>query len=304
MIIENVAIVGLGALGIMYAKHFSEVIGKENVRVIVNAERKERYEKTGIYSNGERCDFNYVDEAENTHPADLVLFCVKGTTLESAIETAQNQIGPFTIIMSALNGISSEEQLADVFGRSNIVHAVAQGMDAVRDANELRYTKMGELRIGIDVLEKQARLDSVCSFFRQTGFPYTVESDIKHRIWKKFMMNVGINQVIMLIEGTYGDVQKEGPSRELMIAAMREVIMIANAEGVRLTEEDMQDNLDLLNVLSPDNMPSMRQDGLAKRYSEVALFSGTVLEKAEKNQLNVPTNQYLFDKITGIEATY
>ena len=74
MIIENVAIVGLGALGIMYAKHFTEAIGKENVRVIVNAERKDRYEKTGIYSNGEKCDFNYVDEAEKTQPADLVLF--------------------------------------------------------------------------------------------------------------------------------------------------------------------------------------------------------------------------------------
>lgn len=304
MIIGNVAIVGLGALGIMYAKHFTEAIGKDHVRVIVNAERKERYQQTGIYSNGEKCDFNYVDETEHMEPADLVLFCVKGTTLKSAIETARQQIGPHTIIMSALNGISSEEHLANAFGKLNIVHTVSQGMDAVRDGNELRYTKMGELRIGIDALEKQSRLDSVVNFFNRTGFPYTIEADIKHRIWKKFMMNVGINQVVMLIEGTYGDVQKEGPSRDLMIDAMKEVILISKPEGINLTEQDMQDNLDLLAVLSPDNMPSMRQDGLAKRYSEIDLFSGTVIEKAKQYNIKVPTNQFLFDKITEIEATY
>jgi len=51
-------------------------------------------------------------------------------------------------------------------------------------------------------------------------------------------------------------------------------------------------------------MPSMRQDGLAKRLSEVELFAGTILKKAKKYGLPAPTNQYLYDQIKAIEAMY
>lgn len=304
MKIKNIAIVGLGALGIMYANHFSKKIGKENVRIVVNETRKKKYEEEGIFANGQKCSFYYVEENEKTEPADLILFCVKGTSLQSGLETARNQIGPKTIIISVLNGISSEEVLADAFGNENIIHCVSQGMDAVRVDNQLNYTRMGELRIGIDQLSKQEKLEAVSTFFDQTEFPYTIEQDIQHRIWKKFMMNVGINQVLMVTEGSYGDVQKEGSSRELMIQAMQEVMPIAQAEGINLIEQDLQDNLELLATLSPENMPSMRQDGIAKRYSEVELFAGTVLAKAKIHKTEAPTNQFLYQKIKEIEAAY
>lgn len=302
--IENVAIVGLGALGILYAQHFTDKLGKEKVRVIVNEERKKRYEEQGIYSNGERCDFQYVLESEKGKPADLVLVTVKGTSLEQGIETARNQVGSQTVIVSALNGISSEEILGEAFGAEKIIPCVSQGMDAVREDNQLRYTKMGELRIGIDHSDKQGRLQAVCDFFTDTQFPYTVEKDIRHRLWTKFMMNVGVNQTVMVTQGTYGTVQQEGEARDLMIAAMREVLPIAAAEGIDLTEADLQENLELLNTLSANNMPSMRQDGLAKRPSEVELFSGTVLRKARQHGLPAPTNEYLYKRVSEMEAAY
>ena len=48
----------------------------------------------------------------------------------------------------------------------------------------------------------------------------------------------------------------------------------------------------------------MRQDGLAHRRSEVALFAGTVLNKAEKLGLDVPVNRELFRRITEMEKAY
>lgn len=302
--IQNIAIVGLGALGIMYAEHFTNKVGKENVRIIVNKERKDRYEELGIYANGKKCDFNYVDETHLQEPADLVIFSVKKSGLESSLQTAKNQIGDQTILMSVLNGISSEETISEKYGNDRIIHCVAQSMDAVREGNALRYQNMGELRIGIDSPEKQALLDATAAFFDKTAFPYTLEADIIHRLWNKFMLNVGVNQVVMVMEGTYGTVKKAGEARDLMIAAMREVILIANAEGVALTEADLVANVLMIDPLSSDNMPSMRQDGLAKRYSEVDLFSGTVLKKGEIHQIETPMNQYLYNKVKEIEATY
>lgn len=136
------------------------------------------------------------------------------------------------------------------------------------------------------------------------AFPYTVEEDILHRLWSKWMLNVGVNQVVMVREGTYGTVQKPGEARDLMIAAMREVIKIAEQEQIPVTETDLNEYLDLIDTLSPDGMPSMRQDGLAGRYSEVELFAGTVLEKAAKLGIDVPVNRYLYETVREMEKAY
>lgn len=305
MKINTVAIVGLGALGILYGHHFRKAIGKERVRIVVNKERMARYQAQGISFNGEPCDFLYVDETDaGLAPADLVILAVKGTQLDEAIATARNQVGPDTTLLSVLNGIASEEVIGAAFGDEKVIHCVAQGMDALRTGNDVKSVHIGELRIGIDAPEKQERLDAVVAFFEETGLPHVVEADILHRMWAKFMLNVGVNQVLMVKEGTFRDIHEEGPARELMIAAMREVLPIAQQEGVNLTEADLENDLAIIDGLTPLGMPSMRQDGLAKRLSEVELFAGTILKKAKKYGLPAPTNQYLYDQIKAIEAMY
>ncbi len=44
-------------------------------------------------------------------------------------------------------------------------------------------------------------------------------------MWGKFMLNVGVNQAVAVNECDYGGVQREGPARDTMIAAMREALM-------------------------------------------------------------------------------
>lgn len=105
MEIKNVAIVGLGALGIMYGKHLVDRLGVDAVRIVADHDRIERYKKDGILCNGEPCTFRYVAADEPMEPADLLIFAVKYTGLKSAIANAKNQIGKQTIILSVLNGI-------------------------------------------------------------------------------------------------------------------------------------------------------------------------------------------------------
>jgi 2-dehydropantoate 2-reductase len=58
-----------------------------------------------------------------------------------------------------------------------------------------------------------------------------------------------------------------------MIAAMREVLLLSEYEGVHLTQEDLDYWLRLLGGLNPEGKPSLQQDIEAKRHSEVELFS-------------------------------
>ncbi|MCK9444485.1 MAG: ketopantoate reductase family protein [Tissierellaceae bacterium] len=304
MKIEKVSIIGMGALGTLFGGFLTNKLGKKNVEFIVNKERKERFKSMGLTSNGEVCDFNLVDEEEMGRPADLLIFAVKGVDLDSAINSAKNKVSENTIIISLLNGISSEESIGKVYGMDKIVYTVAQGMDAVKIGNKFTYTNMGEICIGVtdESEDMKKKLDSVIELFDRTGLPYTIEKDINHRLWSKFMLNVGVNQVVMIYEGTYKTIQEPGEARDMMIGAMREALVLANKEGVNVGEKDLEDYVDLMDSLDPEGMPSMRQDGIAGRETEVEMFAGTVLRLGKKHDILTPINQEIYNKINAYSS--
>lgn len=305
MKIKTVAVVGLGALGIMYAKYFSDKLSKENVRVIANKNRIERYKESGIYCNGQICDFNYVLPETVQKPADLVLFCVKYNQLQQAIEDAKHQVGKDTIILSALNGISSEEVIGNVFGMDKVLYCVAQGMDADKLENKMNYTHMGMLSLGEkDNTVRSEKVARVTEFFDAIDFAYEVPQDMNHRLWGKFMLNTGVNQTVAVFETNYGGIQAEGEPRKVMIDAMREVIALSEKIGINLSEKDLTYWLNVLSTLNPLGIPSMRQDMIAERKTEVGLFSGTAIALGKQYQVPIPVNEWLYQKVQEMEKNF
>ena len=89
-----------------------------------------------------------------------------------------------------------------------------------------------------------------------------------------------------------------------MIAAMREVVLVANAEGVPLTEQDVTDWVQVIDDFAPEGAPSMRQDGMAHRKSEVELFAGTIRRLGAAHGVPTPVNDWLYQRVQEIESQY
>ena len=305
MTIKKVSIIGLGALGVLFGHHLSKKMRTEDLRIIADQDRILRYENEKIYSNGEPCNFHYVTPEEDCGPADLLIISVKYNGLENAIESIKNHVGDHTIIISLLNGITSETIIGETYGMDKVLYCVAQGMDAVKVGNELTYDHMGMLCFGSKepgVISPNAK--KVADFFEQMDVPFELDTDMYRRQWGKFMLNVGVNQTVAIYKSNYGEIQREGKAREIMIAAMREVIALSKKEGVHLTEKDLGYWLKVLGSLSPNGKPSMAQDVEAQRISEVELFAGTVIELGRKYEMPTPVNQELYDKIKSMERHY
>ncbi len=306
MRIENVSIVGMGALGVMYGDFFTAKLGKEHVEFIADKARIDHFQQEGMFCNGHACDFSMADEAESGRSADLLIFAVKATGLQAAIHTVQNKVSEHTIILSLLNGITSEEIIGKAYGMDPILHCIVQGMDTIKEDNRVTYAHFGKVYLGIhDENEvKKQNLQAVMDLFDRIGMPYGVENDILRRMWCKLMLNVGVNQTVMIYEGTYETVQQPGSARDFMKAAMQEVILVAQEENVPITQADFDEYIRLLDTLSPAGMPSMRQDGLAHRKSEVELFAGTVVALADKHGIDVPVNRKIYETILTMERSY
>lgn len=118
------------------------------------------------------------------------------------------------------------------------------------------------------------------------------------------MFNIGVNQTIAVAKGTFADIQKPGPVRDRYIAAMREVVAVAEKVGVDVTERDLEEYIRIGDGLDPEGMPSLRQDTKAHRLTEVDFFSGALIEKARAVGVPVPVNEALNREIKAIEASW
>lgn len=300
--IENAVFIGMGALGMMFGKCIRDNAGAQAVAFLMDEQRRNRHAQDRYVVNGEEVSYRVVTPSELTAPADLVVFAVKGGSLADAIALSRAAVGPDTVIISLLNGISSEERIRQAYPENRVLDCVAIGMDAMRVGSELNYTQMGWLQIGSSVPGQEDALEALGLFFDRCRVPYEVCGDIRRAMWNKFMINVGTNQTCMVHQTTYGGSLDDPAAFEDMKGAMFEVIALARAEGIDLSESDFEKSITIMRNLAYDGYPSMRQDAVAGRKTEVDLFAGTVVALAKKHGISVPVNEKYLRAVRQMES--
>jgi len=302
--IENITIVGPGAMGAAYASLLYEV-NPGCVQFVADGKRYERLCNEGVFVNGKRYAIPVVRPRDRITPSDLVIFAVKHYHLNDAIGDVECAIGDATDIMSVMNGIESEERLGAVFGVEKVLYAVAVGIDAVRMGNQVSYTNRGKILFGeARNPSPSERIKRIHMLFEKAGIPCETPFDMIRSLWWKFMINVGINQASAALRAPYSVFQTSQEARQLMQSAMEEVITLAGKEGVLLTRKDLENWHAVLSSLNPQGKTSMLQDVEAGRKTEVEMFAGKVIELGKRHGVSTPINQSLFDLIKEIEASH
>jgi 2-dehydropantoate 2-reductase len=304
--IDTVALVGLGAVGASYLSRISENIPIENIRVVASGGRASRI-RAGVVVNGAKYFFPVLEPGESAGTADLVIFAVKNYHIEESISDAKNQIGPETIIMSLLNGITSERIIAETYGADRVLFSIVMGLDATRESDSTVYSSLGAIQFGKAVNKKGSYSREVLlvkEFFERAGVPYEIHEDMKRAMWKKFMLNAGVNQTSAVLRCPYGTVRKVPYARAVVRSAMEETRLVAVREGVALTENDVEDAFLALDRFAPDGKTSMCQDVEACRRTEADSFGGAIAELGRKHGVNASVNETLFRLIKAIETSY
>ena len=301
MQINKVAFIGKGGVGLLYGSMIAQALGNDAVEYVMDDARFERHANDALTVNGKPCALKSV-RASEAMPADLVILTVKTTGLDQALRTMERVVGPSTLIASLCNGITSEQKIAERFGWKHTVLGICHGMDAVFLNGALTFTNTG---FGAAAGTAPATVAGIDELYTRCGIAHTVEADIAHRMWAKLMLNDGINQTCMAYGGTYGSATEQGSEqRRCFVSAMRETLAVANAEGIELTEADLTQMVRLIEGLDPAGMPSMAQDRVARRKTEVEEFAGTICRLASKHNIQAPQNEWLYQRIRDIEASW
>ncbi len=301
--IKSVAIIGAGALGLLYMDSIFKR-SEKNAYFLTDKKRCDILKNKKIIVNTEECKFNFRSIDELNDSPDLILICVKNHHLEAISPILKKAAGPDTIIISVLNGIGSEKYLEGLLPDSKVLYAAVLGMDAVKEKESLTFTRRGKVLIGSKENKESSQLLKTCHFLKENDIEYIIPEDIHREIWYKWMINIGVNQVSAISGAPYGLFQTDKRVQNLMVRAMKETILIAEAERVNLCEDDLDRWYKVLNTLGPEGKTSMLQDVEAKRITEVDSFSGELLVKAAFHGLHVPVNETLYSLIKTKESLY
>lgn len=286
-------LLGAGAVGCSLIYFAGK--SKKEISVIAKGKRKERLEK-GILINEKRFPADIL--LKEASPLDLLFIAVKSTAFEEALEEIRDYIDEKTIIVSLLNGISSEKRIRELYGNP-IVHAVVRG-SFIRKEEEVSF-KDNQIYITIGKQDgNEEAVEIIKDYLTSIEYPFMVSEDILSNMWSKFCVNVSENLIAGALDLNYGQM-KHAEILEAVKLVQKEVVKIANANGAHLSEETIEDNLKALRKEVDEGIPSTLQDLRAGRRTEVDLFAGEMIRLGKESNIPTPYSRLLYHFVKGKE---
>lgn len=301
--IKKVIICGLGAVGSIYAEKIQNYVQAE-LKILVDKARLNKYTQNPLVMNGRKLFFDYVLPECNDFKADLVIVATKFDGLFAVIDNLNNFVKDDTIILSLLNGVTSEEIIAQRYGWDKILLSYFICPGAVRTGRNVVQDGSGKIVFGAHNQIGISRQNLVRDFFDKANIRYEIPSDIEYSMWLKYMLNVSTNQPTAVLNLTFGEMFKSKAFIEYNNGLMKEVQAVAKAKGINNTDKMIEDALLALKTMNPECKTSMLQDVLAKRKTEIEIFADTMIKFGIEYNIPTPYNRLMKEKIEFIQANY
>lgn len=280
----KVRLIGAGAVGVVVAAKLNYV---SDFALIAKGERKDKYEH-GIFLNGERIDFKVLspDEADK---ADLLIIAVKNFQLEGILDDIAPFVGDDTAIISLLNGIDAERILCERFGSEKVLYAFITDLSSNHSGVEtVCFSNSGTIIFGEKDNSATSRMEKITNLFQEAGQRFVVPKDIMHEKWWKFMLNTCYNTLSAILDADYCAMCDNTSFVRAVRLVAKEVQIVAKAEGISITQDDIEEMIRRVGALTDHGKTSMLQDVQAARETENRYFAGAVSRLGKKHGIATP----------------
>ena len=294
---KKILLLGAGAVGVLPAAAFL-TIPAVDFRVVADSDRIQRYTRDGIYLNGKLLPLRYMVSGSENFIADLVLIAVKGWSLEDALPLLRPHVDSHTVLLPLLNGINAPDVIRKQYPDSTILNGFFLGHASVRTGNSIMQDGVGTFFCGSEPADAEilAQMAKLC---RTAGVNVDTPADFRSALWKKFILNVGINQTQAYYRAGYGIVQQSKEMMQFAVDLMKEAACVAEAEGITGTDEMIRSGVETIMSMPPEVQTSMLQDVLSGRLTEIDSFAGELLRRSKKHNIPVPLNEKVYNLING-----
>ena len=303
--VVRVAVLGCGAIGSLYAAHLARVPGVEVWAVDPWAEHMAAIDAGGLRVIG-HADFvapvRALTDAGGLPTCDFALVATKALHTRDAVEAALHALDG-AAVASLQNGIGNEEVVAEAVPlviRGSIVTA-----GHVTQPGVVRYDGPGDSYLGpFEPSPASAdQIEALAALLTEGGLHTHAMHDARGPQWTKVVFNAATSPLAALTGLTVGQVCTHPELRrevDRLIAEARDVCAAAGIELTRDPAESVQEAIEE----AFNHKPSMLQDVLARRRTEVDVLNGGIAAEGRRVGVATPGHDAMVALVHGLESSW
>ncbi len=296
-----VYLVGAGAVGLSVAY---KLYNHSEFALIVDEERKTRYSE-GLKYNGSRLDVRLISPGEDAKKADLIIIAVKNFSLSEILDEIYPFVKEDTVLLPLLNGIEAEGVLEERFGSDKVLYGFITSLSSNHSGLETNcFSDGGVIVFNEKDNHETERLKKIEKLFLESGQRYRIPENILHEKWWKFMLNTCYNTLSAILFSDYSQIHDNPDFIRAVRMIAKEVQSVADSEGVKLTQNDIERMIATVDEHRDRGQTSMLQDVIAKRNTENKYFAGSVSKLGKKNGVPTPLTDFIYILLEAKRVSY
>lgn len=291
----RIAIMGAGALGAYFGARLAD--SGLDVTLIARGAHLEAIQNDGLFIESPNGDLHLKDIAATDDPSkvghvDAVLFFVKNYDLEGALEQARRMIGRDTFIATFQNGITAPDVAARYFGRDKVLGGAAWTPGYISAPGRIKHTDTKDT-LAFGALTEAGKVHEQVLFDLLTRAKTrpAISENIETALWTKFVMLGATSAVSALTRLTFGEINQEPLTHELMHRAMREAADVARAVLPELPADLGDQQIAFYEGIDGQVRASMCTDLLNGKRLELDWFSGEIVRRAMDHGVSTPVHE-------------
>ncbi|PZR95772.1 MAG: 2-dehydropantoate 2-reductase [Stutzerimonas stutzeri] len=293
----RISILGAGAMGSLFGGLLAEA-GHQVELIDVNPAQIAAVREHGLLIRNDAGERRVAipimrPEESTTRPDWLVVF-TKAMHTQGALDAARHLIGPQTRLLSLQNGLGNAEKLAGFADASRIAIGMTTVPADLVAPGEVHSHGASKTRVVMADGSENAALAALAAALDAVGLPCTVDPDAVVAIWEKVAFNVALNSLCAVTQRTVGALGADADGRQLAHAIASEALAVAQAEGLMVSPQRTHATIDHALDHHGGHKPSMLQDLLAGRATEVETLNGAVVLAARLHGIAAARTEALY----------
>lgn len=286
---ENILIVGIGALGSLFAARLAQA-GHPVTMLGTWKEGLDAIRRNGVRftdSNGNERRFNIqaTDNPRECVGVKHALVLVKAWQTERAANQLMECLALDGLAVTLQNGLGNRETLIQSLGPRRVALGVTTAGATLLGPGVVQAGGEGPISI-----ERNQAIGPLEAALLSAKFDVRLVDDAQSLVWGKLVINSAINPLTALLKVPNGELLERTSAREVMGALARETARVAQAERIELPFDDPVAAAEEVAGKTAANRSSMLQDVLRGAPTEIDAICGAVVNYGEKHHIPTPTN--------------
>ncbi len=303
----KIVVLGAGAMGSLYGG-FLQKAGNDVTLVDVNQAHVDAVNAAGLLiesaSGSETIIIKAARAEQMTDIPELVILFTKTIYSQSALESIKHLLDPETYVLSLQNGLGNDRLIANYVAQDRIIVGTTDFPSGFLKPGVIQLKGQGTTKMMTVNGQESPMLQKIADELNKAGFNCLITADVFVSIWEKVAFNSAMNALTAITRLKLGDLANVHEGKSLAFEVAKEVVRTANQKGVKASEERVLALMDKDFVEHKNHMPSMLQDVLSGRETEIDFINGAVVKEALEMGMTVPATQVLYQLVKTIQENY